>query len=173
VSDVCWTRTTVGGPNYLGGSVTLSPVGGPLCGGRGLRLRRRRLDEFEMQPPRSVGLARQGQGWRDYEQMYHVLSVGVQHTRWISSDEQMHPVMVSWKVRYQTVLIWKPLVTSIQIPFRQSRSLAVTTYQQPLNTRTPATHLSMVWILDSLFWWNDMDNLLPCPSSLHIRSFFQ
>jgi acid phosphatase class B len=22
VSDVCWTRTTVGGPNYLGGSVT-------------------------------------------------------------------------------------------------------------------------------------------------------
>jgi hypothetical protein len=23
VSDVCWTRTTVGGPNYLGGSVTL------------------------------------------------------------------------------------------------------------------------------------------------------
>jgi hypothetical protein len=26
VSDVCWTRTTVGGPNYLGGSVTLSPA---------------------------------------------------------------------------------------------------------------------------------------------------
>jgi hypothetical protein len=24
VSDVCWTRTTVGGPNYLGGSVTTS-----------------------------------------------------------------------------------------------------------------------------------------------------
>jgi hypothetical protein len=23
VSDVCWTRTTVGGPNYLGGSVTV------------------------------------------------------------------------------------------------------------------------------------------------------
>jgi hypothetical protein len=22
LSDVCWTRTTVGGPNYLGGSVT-------------------------------------------------------------------------------------------------------------------------------------------------------
>jgi hypothetical protein len=30
LSDVCWTRTTVGGPNYLGGSVTTcsSPVGG-------------------------------------------------------------------------------------------------------------------------------------------------
>jgi transposase InsO family protein len=24
VSDVCWTRTTVGGPNYLGGSVTVA-----------------------------------------------------------------------------------------------------------------------------------------------------
>jgi hypothetical protein len=23
LSDVCWTRTTVGGPNYLGGSVTV------------------------------------------------------------------------------------------------------------------------------------------------------
>jgi hypothetical protein len=22
MTDVCWTRTTVGGPNYLGGSVT-------------------------------------------------------------------------------------------------------------------------------------------------------
>jgi hypothetical protein len=35
VSDVCWTRTTVGGPNYLGGSVTSevhwtrTTVGGP------------------------------------------------------------------------------------------------------------------------------------------------
>jgi hypothetical protein len=26
LSDVCETRTTVGGPNYLGGSVTPSPV---------------------------------------------------------------------------------------------------------------------------------------------------
>jgi hypothetical protein len=24
LSDVCWTRTTVGGPNYLGGSVTFA-----------------------------------------------------------------------------------------------------------------------------------------------------
>jgi hypothetical protein len=23
LSEVCWTRTTVGGPNYLGGSITL------------------------------------------------------------------------------------------------------------------------------------------------------
>jgi hypothetical protein len=26
LSDVCWTRTTIGGPNYLGGSVTK-----PMC----------------------------------------------------------------------------------------------------------------------------------------------
>ena len=26
VSDVRWTRTTVGGPNYLGGSVTISAL---------------------------------------------------------------------------------------------------------------------------------------------------
>jgi hypothetical protein len=26
LSDVCWTRTTVGGPNYLGGSVTGSAM---------------------------------------------------------------------------------------------------------------------------------------------------
>jgi hypothetical protein len=36
VSDVCWTRTTVGGPNYLGGSVTTPVVPTGKGSGHGL-----------------------------------------------------------------------------------------------------------------------------------------
>jgi hypothetical protein len=43
VSDVCWTRTTVGGPNYLGGSITANEPDGPHVR-RGGGVHRQRLD---------------------------------------------------------------------------------------------------------------------------------
>jgi hypothetical protein len=68
----------------------------------------------------------------------------------------MHPVMVSWKVRYQTILIWLPLVTSIQIPFGSPVPLQ----RRPVSNLRTREHRQLIcqwyefWILcfDEMIW---------------------